>query len=54
MMRRLWYAQTISVFGDFLALFALISVLTFRVHANALTRGCRKPAPGYYDYGTGV
>ncbi len=34
MMRRLWYAQTISVFGDFLALFAVISVLTFRMHAN--------------------
>src|ERR1700756_2594209 len=31
MMRRLWYAQTISVFGDFLALFAVISVLTFRL-----------------------
>jgi MFS family permease len=35
MMRRLWYAQTISVFGDFLALFAVISVLTFHFHANA-------------------
>jgi MFS transporter, DHA3 family, macrolide efflux protein len=35
MMRRLWYAQIISVFGDFLALFAVISVLTFRLHANA-------------------
>lgn len=35
MMRRLWYAQTISIFGDFLALFAVISVLTFRLHANA-------------------
>lgn len=35
MMRRLWYAQTISVFGDFLALFAVISVLTFHLHANA-------------------
>ena len=35
LMRRLWYAQTISVFGDFLALFAVISVLTFRLHANA-------------------
>jgi MFS family permease len=34
-MRRLWYAQTISVFGDFVALFAVISVLTFRFHANA-------------------
>jgi DHA3 family macrolide efflux protein-like MFS transporter len=35
MMRRLWYAQTISVFGDFLALFAVISILTFRLHATA-------------------
>jgi MFS transporter, DHA3 family, macrolide efflux protein len=34
MMRRLWYAQIVSVFGDFLALFAVISVLTFRLHAN--------------------
>jgi MFS transporter, DHA3 family, macrolide efflux protein len=35
MMRRLWYAQIISVFGDFLALFAVISILTFRLHATA-------------------
>jgi MFS transporter, DHA3 family, macrolide efflux protein len=35
MMRRLWYAQVVSVFGDFLALFAVISVLTFRLHATA-------------------
>src|SRR5271170_1028993 len=35
MMRRLWYAQIISVFGDFLALFAVINVLTFRLHATA-------------------
>jgi MFS transporter, DHA3 family, macrolide efflux protein len=35
MMRRLWYAQIISVFGDFLALFAVISVLTFKLSANA-------------------
>jgi DHA3 family macrolide efflux protein-like MFS transporter len=35
MMRRLWYAQTISVFGDFLALFAVISILTFKLHATA-------------------
>lgn len=34
MMRRLWYAQIISVFGDFLALYAVISVLTFRLHAT--------------------
>jgi DHA3 family macrolide efflux protein-like MFS transporter len=35
MMRRLWYAQVISVFGDFLALFAVINVLTFKLHATA-------------------
>jgi DHA3 family macrolide efflux protein-like MFS transporter len=35
MMRRLWYAQIISVFGDFLALFAVISILTFKLHGNA-------------------
>jgi MFS transporter, DHA3 family, macrolide efflux protein len=35
MMRRLWFAQVISVFGDFLALFAVISVLTFKLHATA-------------------
>ena len=34
MMRRLWYAQIISVFGDFLALFAVIGVLTFKLHAT--------------------
>ena len=35
MLRRLWYAQIISVFGDFLALFAVIGVLTFKLHATA-------------------
>src|SRR6202789_3490749 len=35
MMRRLWYAQTISVFGDFLALYAVIGILTFKLHATA-------------------
>ncbi len=33
-MRRLWFAQLISVFGDFLALFAVIGVLTFSLHAS--------------------
>jgi len=33
--RRLWYAQIVSVFGDFLALFAVIIVMTFNLHANA-------------------
>jgi DHA3 family macrolide efflux protein-like MFS transporter len=34
-MRRLWYAQIVSNFGDFLALFAVIGYLTFTAHANA-------------------
>ena len=34
-MRRLWYAQIVSTFGDFLALFAVIGVLTFKLGANA-------------------
>ena len=33
-MRRLWYAQIISVFGDVLALFAVIGTLTFQLGAN--------------------
>src|SRR6266700_6994478 len=35
MLRRLWYAQVVSVFGDFLALFAVISILTFKLYASA-------------------
>jgi MFS family permease len=37
--RRVWYAQIVSLFGDFLALFAVISVVSFRMHgtANQLT-----------------
>jgi len=34
-MRRLWYAQIVSNFGDFLALFAVIGYLTFTAHAGA-------------------
>jgi DHA3 family macrolide efflux protein-like MFS transporter len=34
-MRRMWYAQIVSVFGDFLALFAVIEVITFQMHGNA-------------------
>jgi len=34
-MRRLWYAQIVSVFGDFLALFAVIIIMTFKLHATA-------------------
>jgi MFS family permease len=33
-MRRLWYAQIVSNLGDFLALFAVIGVLTFKLHAT--------------------
>ncbi len=34
-MRRLFYAQVVSVFGDFLALFAVINYLTFKLGATA-------------------
>ena len=34
-MRRLWFAQIVSALGDFLALFAVIGFLTFKLHANA-------------------
>jgi MFS family permease len=33
-MRRLWYAQIVSLLGDFLALFAVISVVSFRLHGS--------------------
>ncbi|MGI4852900.1 MAG: MFS transporter [Janthinobacterium lividum] len=33
-MRRLWYAQIVSVFGDFVALFAVMTIITFRLHAT--------------------
>jgi MFS family permease len=33
-MRRLWYAALVSTFGDFLALFAVIGVLTFKLKAT--------------------
>jgi DHA3 family macrolide efflux protein-like MFS transporter len=34
--RKLWLAQFVSVFGDFLALFGVISLITFRWHGNAV------------------
>jgi DHA3 family macrolide efflux protein-like MFS transporter len=34
-MRRVWYAQLVSLLGDFLALFAVISVVTYRMHGTA-------------------
>src|SRR5438445_9799864 len=34
--RTLWLAQFVSVFGDFLALFGVISLITFRWHGTPL------------------
>ena len=34
--RKLWMAQFVSVFGDFLALFGVISLITFRWHGTAV------------------
>src|SRR5215469_10195253 len=33
--RYLWIAQIVSVFGDFLAVFAIIAVVTFKLHGTA-------------------
>jgi MFS transporter, DHA3 family, macrolide efflux protein len=33
-MRRVFYAQTVSLLGDFLAIFAVISVVTYRMHGT--------------------
>src|SRR5260370_36160224 len=33
--RCLWIAQIVSVFGDFLAVFAIIAVVTFKLHGTA-------------------
>src|SRR5258705_13924916 len=33
-MRRVWYAQIISLFGDWLALFAVIAVVSFALHGT--------------------
>jgi hypothetical protein len=33
--RRLWIAQIVSVFGDFLAIFAVISYVSFKLNASA-------------------
>jgi len=37
--RRLWIAQLVSVFGDFLAIFAIIAVVTFDLHGTATQVG---------------
>jgi DHA3 family macrolide efflux protein-like MFS transporter len=34
--RTLWLAQFVSIFGDFLALFGVISLITFRLHGTAV------------------
>lgn len=34
--RTIWFAQFVSIFGDFVALFAIISLITFRWHGNAV------------------
>src|SRR5579863_9678023 len=34
--RRLWLSQLVSIFGDFLALFGVISLITFRLHGSAV------------------
>ena len=34
-LRRLWMAQIVSIFGDFLAIFAVFSVVTFKLHGTA-------------------
>src|SRR5437867_11182937 len=31
-MRRVWYAQIVSLFGDWLALFAVLAVVSFTMH----------------------
>jgi MFS transporter, DHA3 family, macrolide efflux protein len=33
-MRRVWYAQVVSLLGDFLAIFAVISVVSFQLHGT--------------------
>ena len=33
--RRLWIAQLVSIFGDFLAIFAVFSLVTFQMHGTA-------------------
>src|SRR5260221_11457320 len=33
--RKLWLGQLVSIFGDFLALYAVLSEMSFRMHASA-------------------
>ena len=32
--RKVWLAQLVSIFGDFLALFGVIAAITFRLHGS--------------------
>src|SRR5690242_16669756 len=34
--RTIWLAQFVSIFGDFLALFGIISLITFKLHGTAV------------------
>src|SRR4051794_40023764 len=34
--KRLWIGQIVSVFGDFLALFAVIAYITFKLHGTPM------------------
>ena len=34
--KRLWLAQGVSILGDFLAIFAVINLITFRWHGTPL------------------
>jgi DHA3 family macrolide efflux protein-like MFS transporter len=34
--RTIWFAQFVSIFGDFVALFAIISLITFRWHGSSV------------------
>ena len=34
-LRRLWYGQIVSIFGDFLAIFAIFAIISFRMHGTA-------------------
>ena len=44
-MRRLFYAQVVSVFGDFLALFAVINFLTFHLNMRRPRRSPTSRSP---------
>ncbi len=41
--RTIWIAQFISIFGDFLALFGIISFIAFRLHGTRVDSGREAP-----------